>query len=136
MIYQKTIEKVVYVLNVIMEALKRIWQVLYGFVMNVILKQMLSNRRNTMFDTEERKKELRNVYNSMVTVDVKNDYYRWTTREEKFDLIISQEKFMIEQAKKEAREGFANKIMKRLSFEDDSFAADVIDSLLEEYEVI
>jgi|WetSurMetagenome_2_1015567.scaffolds.fasta_scaffold68711_5 hypothetical protein len=57
-----------------------------------------------MFNEQERREELRNVYNSMVTVDAKNDDYRWTTREEKFDLIISQEKAMIEQAKKEARE--------------------------------
>jgi hypothetical protein len=91
-----------------------------------------------MFDGQKRKEELRNIYNTMVTVDAKNNDYRWTTREEKMDIIISQERSMIEQAEKKAREEFAEKLKVAIKNRiiqttgDNIFIGD-IDKLLKEY---
>jgi hypothetical protein len=78
-----------------------------------------------MFDTNKRKIELDVTWNDMNELDTFEDYK---------DEIISQEKAMIEQAKKEAVKEFAEKLWKQgTPWEQQD--RDNINKLLEEYGV-
>jgi len=82
-----------------------------------------------MFNEEERKKELIEI---TYLLSFFKDRY-----EKAIDLIISQEKSMIEQAKKEVREEFAVKLKDEMRYdyhECKVIDVKVIDKLLKEYE--
>jgi hypothetical protein len=77
-----------------------------------------------MFDWEERKKEIKVICLSSAFPG-----------KESFDKIISREKLILEQAKKEAVKEFAEKLKSGHKYMNDVVSILDIDKLLKEYEV-
>jgi hypothetical protein len=93
------------------------------------------DRRAIMFNELERKEEIKSLFR-----DDKDAYGKPHKIMSKCNLIVSQEKSMIEQAKKEAREEFAVKL-RCLSFWKNNPDRKIIlesdiNKLLKEYEVL